>query len=143
MTTKRGSVLVMTLVLVALVAMYTTAMIATNQRLFGATRRSEDLTAALALGQGGLNRLIQQLTFDANFSSDLTYGDAQTGYTITFNTGSPERSVNNLNNAAASAATNYRGQSVPAYTADVIVVARSSGVTRRLRYVLSRGLAYR
>lgn len=143
MMRRRGSVLIMTLVLIALVAMYTTALVATNQRLFGMSRRSEDLTAALALGQGGLNRLIQQLTFDSNFSSDLTYGNPQTGYQITFNPGSPTRSVNNLNNASASAATNYRGQTVPPYTADVIVVAQSSGVTRRLRYVLTRGLAYR
>jgi len=132
----------MTLVVVGIVVIFITAMISTNKNLFGFSKRSQDQAAALALGRGGLNRLIQRLTYQDSFSGDLTYGDTTTGYDITFDPSDPDRSVNNLFNDAASSDTNSQGMVVPPHTADIVVIARSGGVTRKLRFVLKRGLAF-
>lgn len=132
----------MTLVVVGIVVMFTTALVATNRNLFGFTRNSVDQTQALALGRGGLNRLIDRIIAEGNYADDLDYGDTQTGYNITFNTSDPNRSVNNLMNDSVSPGTNYLDEAVPPHTADIIVVARSNGVVRRFRYILKRGLAF-
>lgn len=134
--------MLITMVVIGIVVMFTVALVGTNQNLFGLARRTEDQSAALALANGGLNRYLQRVTYDGAYSTDLSYGTPESGYGITFDTASPDRSVNNLANDAASLDTNYKGQTVPPHTIDLIVVARSHQVKRRFRYVLRRGLAF-
>jgi hypothetical protein len=138
----RASALFITLVVVSIVVMFVTALVGVNQNLFGFAKRTNDRAAALALAKGGLNRLIDRLTYQDTFASDLNFGTPQTGYSITFNSANLNHSVNNLTSDAISATANYQGDAVPPHTADIIVVARSNGVERRFRFILKRGLAF-
>jgi hypothetical protein len=137
-----GSALFMTLIVVSIVVMFVTALVAVNQNLFGFTKRTNDRAAALALAKAGINRLVDRVTYQDAYAADLNYGTPQSGYSITFNTADPNRSVNNLFSDGVSATTNYQGDQVPARTADIVVVARSNGVERRFRFILKRGLAF-
>ena len=100
-----------------------------------------DSVRALQAARGGVNHVMTLLEENAAYSSDLSIALEDAEYSITFDPGNPNFSVNNLSSASPSTQTNMFGEEVPPRSADIVVTARSGRVERRVHVILSNGFS--
>jgi len=141
-TDRRASILAMTLIVTSVVAMMALAMVTVNRNLLLFSGRSRDDLTLVALTEGAINRALEQLGKNAAFAGTLSGGTPDSGYSITFNSASSQRSVNNLLSDANSATSNFLGQTVGPRTVDLCVLSTAGRMQRQTHVVLRKGISF-
>lgn len=138
---RRGSVLLLLLFSSLVVTMLGTALFKLYFQSMRELGLRRDRQQALQWARAGLNHGLHRLTYMPAWSSDLdSIVDGQ-GYRLTFS-GGAYRSVNNLQGIAIAPLPNYRGEPVPAQSADLVIEGRSGRSTVRLHTLVQHGLQF-
>lgn len=140
---EKGMAIILVLLCAVVLFILVTSMVYLNTHNMRLMNGYRDRVAALEMARAGVARSIYLLTCNSTFSQDVNSQDhlqAPGSYTVTFNSGKPFYSVNNIWGYAASTTPNFRGQEVMANTADIVVTAKVNSATKRIRVVLKRGI---
>jgi len=138
---RRGSVILLLLFLSVVVAMLATALFKLHIQSIHQLGMRRERQQALQWARAGLNHAVHRWTYTPGWATDLDTVNQGQGYRLTFSL-SPYRCVNNLANPAASATLNYRGELVPAHSADVVVEGVSGRAVVRLHALVQHGVHF-
>lgn len=132
-------VLIMVMVISIVVIMMTAAVLSLSKTDLFHGGHYRDRVKALELARGALNHAVEVLSRDPGYMGPIAYDDGNSSYLIKFTGPTEERSINNLVNIAPSAETNFRGDPVAGYAADLYCTAGSGRAKVRVRALIKRG----
>ena len=139
MKSRKAFVLMLVLTVLVVVIMMTGALMSLHHMDLRSGDYYRDRVLAFQIARGGLNHAAQVLTLDPGETSDISWGDSDRGYEITFSGPPEESSVNNM--LGTSRARNFRGNRVLPNTADLLVTAWKGRSRVKVRGVIQRGFA--
>ena len=138
---RRGSVLLLLLFSSLVVTMLGTALFKLYFQSMQELGLRRDRQQALQWARAGLNHALHRLTYTPAWTTDLDRVVDGQGYRLTFS-GGAYRSVNNLQGVAVAPQPNYRGEPVPAQSADLVVEGRCGRASVRLHSLVQHGLQF-